>query len=380
MSNTTPQPVQIISKRLTLYEYLKHREVLFDVRSNSLAFYPRLTWSELDELFGPGRDHYPWFKTGHRASPSFGHVTDIDHFFPTNGKMIAPTWSIAPGPMQYGGTCPAADAMFKYRSIPYIGEKGRFEAAKITDRQAANKVRLIGEAGDPADWVCNDCYALKGQYYFSSKIVKWIAVQLWIERTGMSQFAVNFIDMIRFNKERLLLVLDKKDVTPESLAEGSVAHPNYFRVHDAGDFFSPVYYQAWCEIAAGCPDINFWAATRVWALPSLARKFASVTKPKNFIVRPSELFKGKPPAKHAWPDAAATAVAWSKRQIGKGLKPDMKVRGAIECPVASAPGSTCQNSGGRVRYRGRPPRGCAWPSGCRACWDSPNTPIIYREH
>jgi len=379
VSNPNATTIQILSKRLTLYDYLKDREILFDVRSNALALEPRVTWREIDAIFEPGSQAYPWFVTKDRASPWFGHATDVDHFFPTNGKMIAPTWSISPGPAQFGGTCLVADAMFHLTDVPYLSD-GRIVHARITPNQAQHKLDLIGQDGDPEDWICNDCYALKGQYFFVSKIIKWIAVRLWMERAGMSNFAVSFIDMIRYNQSRLLRVLDRKGMGPKKLAKSSVAHPNYFRIHDAGDFFSPAYYAAWCEIAAACPDIHFWAATRAWAIPSLAKQFAAIPRPKNLIVRPSELFKGEPPRKHDWPKAAATGVGWSRKKVEKGQKPDTQARGAIECPVARSPQKTCQTSGGLVEYNGRLPRGCAWPSGCRACWDSPQTPIIYREH
>lgn len=34
------------------------------------------------------------------------------------------------------------------------------------------------------------------------------------------------------------------------------------RIHESGDFFSPVYFQAWCKVASHHPDAKFYAYTK----------------------------------------------------------------------------------------------------------------------
>lgn len=36
------------------------------------------------------------------------------------------------------------------------------------------------------------------------------------------------------------------------------------RIHDSGDFFSPLYVRAWRVAVANCPDVRFWFYTRSW--------------------------------------------------------------------------------------------------------------------
>ncbi len=43
----------------------------------------------------------------------------------------------------------------------------------------------------------------------------------------------------------------------------------WFRIHPSGDFFSVDYINAWTEIVASRPDIQFWSYTRSWAVDDL---------------------------------------------------------------------------------------------------------------
>ena len=43
--------------------------------------------------------------------------------------------------------------------------------------------------------------------------------------------------------------------------------PAYFRIHEAGDFYSLAYFRKWCEIARAFPAVTFFAYTKsyfVW--------------------------------------------------------------------------------------------------------------------
>lgn len=48
------------------------------------------------------------------------------------------------------------------------------------------------------------------------------------------------------------------------------------RIHDSGDFFSPVYIRGWIETIKANPDIRFWAYTRSWRVAALMPALAEL--------------------------------------------------------------------------------------------------------
>jgi len=50
------------------------------------------------------------------------------------------------------------------------------------------------------------------------------------------------------------------------------------RIHDSGDFFSPVYVLAWVEVARQCPDVTFWFYTRSWRVQDREQKMLSALR------------------------------------------------------------------------------------------------------
>jgi len=130
-------------------------------------------------------------------------------------------------------------------------------------------------------------------------------------------------------------------------------HEPYFRLHDAGDFFSPGYVEAWGEIALELPRVRFWAPTRSWAIDARARtdtdpllvslrRLASRT---NVTVRPSALFIGDDPPVISGLAAGSTVTADRSRAT---------------CP----------------KFLRRPPA-CG---DCRRCWDEPLVSVTYLKH
>jgi hypothetical protein len=128
----------------------------------------------------------------------------------------------------------------------------------------------------------------------------------------------------------------------------------YFRIHDSGDMFSPVYSECWYEICKAMPDVKFWIPTRSWQQPcgplplhdpllSTLRKLAGLP---NVTVRPSALNFGDyapaVPGLHAGSTAAM---------------PD--VFRAFQCPAAKQ-GGMCAD--------------------CRVCWDEKDLPVNYPKH
>jgi hypothetical protein len=77
-------------------------------------------------------------------------------------------------------------------------------------------------------------------------------------------------------------------------ARVEMPHHEFFRIHDAGDFYDEAYLDAWLEICRKMPHVHFWAPTRVWADPEMAavleRRVARNKIPRNLVIRPSGLF------------------------------------------------------------------------------------------
>lgn len=128
---------------------------------------------------------------------------------------------------------------------------------------------------------------------------------------------------------------------------------HYFRLHDAGDFFSAVYVEGWITVARALPAVRFWAPTRSWAIqgrlrrdgdPLLGalRRFDALP---NVTVRPSAIFVGDPP-----PVIAGLSA-------GSAVTSD---RLAATCPKSLSTPSNC--------------------GPCRRCWDDPLVPVTYLKH
>lgn len=99
------------------------------------------------------------------------------------------------------------------------------------------------------------CYALAGSYRFSN---------------------------VRERHERnLAYVLDDlPGFTAHMIDEiGRKRRPIIVRIHDAGDFFSPQYLQAWRQVMAACPDSRFYTYTKEIAL---FRQLIEPSPPPNF--------------------------------------------------------------------------------------------------
>lgn len=54
------------------------------------------------------------------------------------------------------------------------------------------------------------------------------------------------------------------------------------RIHDAGDFYSLKYLQAWIEIMQACPETHFYAYTKM--VPLFHGRYGGISLPPNFRV------------------------------------------------------------------------------------------------
>ena len=127
----------------------------------------------------------------------------------------------------------------------------------------------------------------------------------------------------------------------------------YFRLHDSGDFFSPLYIDAWREVALSLPTVAFWAPTRSWSMAGQCRpegdpllsSLRQLAALPNVTVRPSALLINEaPPVLPAF--AAGSTVTTN--------------RAAVTCPKAFQTPARCGD--------------------CRRCWDEPQLPVIYLKH
>lgn len=127
----------------------------------------------------------------------------------------------------------------------------------------------------------------------------------------------------------------------------------YFRLHDAGDFFSAAYVEAWATTVAALPGVRFWAPTHSWAIrghprpdgdPLLValRRLAALP---NITVRPSAVSVGDPPP----------------------VVPGLSAGSAVTADPLAA---TCPKSLRRPAHCGP----------CRRCWDEPLVPVTYLKH
>lgn len=195
--------------------------------------------------------------------------------------------------------------------------------------------------------ICGDCYATKGSYTQYPGVQKaqrarfqWVRESLKSE-AGTDAFVATMVGTIR------------TAVDGEQRKFGASVG-RYFRVHDAGDLFSPAYTWAWVRIVQALPDVRFWFPTRSWRPVTMSKiapdvklgwelALMALSAEPNVTVRPSALFFNAPAPRVPGLAAGSTAMA----------------DGSYSCP-ASRQNNECGD--------------------CRACWDMPTTPISYRAH
>lgn len=116
----------------------------------------------------------------------------------------------------------------------------------------------------------------------------------------------------------------------------------YFRIHDSGDFYSAAYVADWTAIVVNLPHVKFWAPTRSYRIPRILPALQTLASLPNITIRPSALRFGE------------NAPTISGLSAGSGVS-----EVDYNCPSHEQNGK------------------CA---DCRQCWDSRQTPIVYRLH
>lgn len=315
-------------------------------------------------------------------------------------KMDCPSWSLPAGHISVGGSCPAA------------------AQSTMDPRKLEERLRRVGKVLDrPVSLpsaICQHCYAEGGQYgtgmvqYAQVLRFAWtkIAVRTTNPKTGNTYFFDTLSAAIANADYHLDGGKPRDNYVPRE-PKGSTQ--KYFRVHDSGDFYEPSYFLEWVKLTRKHQEVKFWAPTRMWAVPKLARMLremhADGSIPANFIIRPSSyaLNDHAPPP---IPGMAAATVVIDKEQ-NRGMRPEWEesVRARERAQVEeflSKRGNTVEKLS-TIRAPGGPDDRYDWDCrayarddkghtcryaydvdsgqpGCRVCWERPDLRVNYTLH
>lgn len=220
-------------------------------------------------------------------------IRDSFAYLSSTSKMGCWSFNLLAGPPDLGGACPAATPGFMF-------------TPEEKQRQARKMLRVVPESVRTEDYLCSGCYALKGKYGDPKVILSHTLrhrLMLRLLREG------TFVDeTIRAIRHGQAVSRRERAKTPQSLW-WATKHPDYFRIHDAGDFYEDTYARAWIEIMRRLPDIHFWAPTRMFALKGgAATTFKKVGVPSNLALRPSGLHFGESSPPVVWPGTPRSTV------------------------------------------------------------------------
>jgi len=292
----------------------------------------------------------------------------------------------------------------------------------------------------PRDYICNGCYALKGSYGNFSNVIGMELRRLWV-RWCLKHDKQEFVDVmtaaIELSRRRNAIRRSKRhaDAPVRSNIRREVElgypDPDYFRIHDAGDFFSAAYFGMWLQVIDNFPTVRFWAPTRLWFADPIVGAFQrelAKTRPSgrsgvppNLALRPSALHFGEPPPSipglvgqlggsgagkpESMKDGSGKPVhclegepsaAWwcpayrpytegggalrrAKREVyGKGKTATGKTKKLTRLVILEGFEKTgsCQYAKGMTgpRCSGR------LKQGCRVCWEQGSVHVLYSEH
>lgn len=290
--------------------------------------------------------------------------------FTETSKMVAPSFSLPVGPLNLGGSCPGSSGAMTTSQPEEYERQSKFALEVI---QETNPDFDVPEAFLPEDGVCQNCYVSKGNHaaYWGNNlriVIRYAWTRAAVARGTFAADIIEALDATRFVKE-----------PPAIAALGQ----RYFRIHDAGDFFSRKYLAAWWEVARAFdgsdprrPRTIFWAPTRIWAARGGNEMVYDVNGGDrfldNFVIRPSGYVLNLP-----GPDfeiGPATGYA-SPTTVCRPEFTDAVVAGDEphifdwRCPAQESKEGTCASSPN--------PEGT---QGCRVCWVMPGVRVNYDLH
>lgn len=308
------------------------------------------------------------------SPPWSGNEGELDHIelFTDTSKMGAPSYSLPVGPPSYGGSCPgsfggmttAAPAMFKQQRAVVL--------KVLNDTNPKMRSAIPGANYDPAYSVCQNCYVSKGNHalYYGNNL-RIVTRFAWTRAAVESgQFAPSIIEALKHVQFA---------AEPAALAH---LHQRYFRIHDAGDFYSEKYLAAWHEIAkaydgqtAGQPRTVFWAPTRIWVTPKGNEWVKRINGGANFldnlVIRPSGYIINAP-----GPDFEIGRATGYASPTTVDTKPHVEAVLTGKAPPSFDWLCPAQEFGGSCLESPNPDGS----RGCRVCWVHPQLRTSYKLH
>ena len=214
------------------------------------------------------------------------------------------------------------------------------------------------------------------------------AVELAKNEKKRAEADAKLHDFLNTTKLTVEDVLAPAEKIKEVFADWQLPDPDYFRIHDAGDFFSDPYLQAWVALCESIPDVWFWAPTRVWAFRGILSPKTLREIPNNLAMRPSTLhFRKEAPTA-----AYLESLGMPKWRGGGGLSaasgsaPETPTENDWKCPAYEH----WTEGGGAIRLDPKTKRGVGGTCitargpngemGCRACWRYNDRVVFYEEH
>jgi len=470
-----------LSPRDRIAEILKRRQLVVGsdyvskvVQPFGLHIVPPFT--KLDEHIikgGSERELSPGERANLEGQIWFGRVSLLTE----TAKMGCYSWNLPAGPRDLGGTCPSAALGFMYSSV------------QQAEQQQEKAYRLPEQPIEVDTFICNGCYALKGNYRNLNQTAMMMTRFAFVQTllTGKGSAGVFYVDGDAYHRARgagakpmdavraaakageaqrlgtgtdVLADLFQRAIetaaifstaqraarTPFGFASDdyatvrayyeqklreatkagakvpsatarehteatyawAVPEPGFFRIHDAGDFFSEGYWRAWAGAIDALPKVRFWAPNRTWAHTS--RTVTHDHIPENLAMRPSALHFGDPPPSQAilrkvrmplWQKGRGGGVSAGSGSGNPSLMHE--VRGTPFTAFNDAPSEhfwKCpayrywtDRGGGSVFGTSDAPaggtcilaRGPNNEKGCRACWGGKrgeynHVGVVYEEH
>lgn len=327
-----------------------------------------LTLQGADIIVSPAIDLHdpkltpPWTDDG---SKTLSRVS----LFTATSKMGAPSYSLPVGPPSFGGSCPGSLAgMSTVPPAAYNAQK----KVVLQVLRATNPGLPTPANYPPEDAVCQNCYVAKGNHaaYWGNNlriVIRYAWTRAAVDQGLFASSIISALHSAEFPQE------------PPAIAH---LKQRYFRIHDAGDFYSPQYLEAWWQIAKaydgrtpGMPRTVFWSPTRIWATPwgnkAVARINGGSRFLDNFVIRPSGYVIDAPGPDYAIGPATGYA---SPTTVGRPKSVKAVLEGKAppifdwQCPAQEHSGS-CLSSPN--------PMGSM---GCRVCWVAPAMRVSYGLH
>jgi hypothetical protein len=313
-------------------------------------------------------------------------------------KMNAPSWSLPAGAPQIGGACPGAVA-----GQSVVPQGALVAAARLVNRglgRSANTPVNVAQA------ICEHCYATGGQYSTGQVQFAQLLRFLWARQA--INFAVPapdgspstaFVETMVYAIQNADFKLNGGTVKGEGGEATQELPPEptgqrFFRIHDSGDFFEEEYLRQWKMVANRCPDIVFWAPSRIWATSWGVDAVNEINRRQdNLIIRPSAYEVNEAGPRDLGPGwAGATTVIAVQQNLGmtpdreqyvyqfaqrhepKMTGPDPRYTWNCQAYATNDAKHTCRKAVAPPGLGGHDGKGC------RACWVATDEIVNYSLH